>query len=472
MNITSIIIMAVCLLMSAYFSATETAFSTLSKTKLKALAEKGNKRATRTLAIAEKYDRLISTILIGNNVVNILLSSLATVTVISLCLQFKDQRFADNYGSAIATAAATIVVLIFGEITPKSIAADFPEKFAMFSTPLMRVLMVILTPISALFSLWKKLIAKIFRLKPDNKISQEELLMLVEEVEEDGTIDEEEGDLLRNAITFTELKAEDILTHRVDLEAFSKDTPMEEIAEMFLESQFSRLLVYEDSIDNIIGVVHQKDLFTVHGITERPLEELITPPIFIHKTERIDDLLRDLQTSKSHMAIVLDEYGGTLGIVTMEDILEELVGDIWDEHDVSWRTIRRSPPTPSAWIAVNRWTNSVSSLTWRSSPTASPSTVGSWRRWIRSPPAATASALRIWISPSPRPTSTACPPSRSCATSAPPRTRIKRSPRIKIRPAFDPRPTVGCPSPESIQRGRMLPCRAMRLPHRPDVHTV
>ncbi len=333
MNITSIIIMAVCLLMSAYFSATETAFSTLSKTKLKALAEKGNKRATRTLAIAEKYDRLISTILIGNNVVNILLSSLATVTVISLCLQFKDQRFADNYGSAIATAAATIVVLIFGEITPKSIAADFPEKFAMFSTPLMRVLMVILTPISALFSLWKKLIAKIFRLKPDNKISQEELLMLVEEVEEDGTIDEEEGDLLRNAITFTELKAEDILTHRVDLEAFSKDTPMEEIAEMFLESQFSRLLVYEDSIDNIIGVVHQKDLFTVHGITERPLEELITPPIFIHKTERIDDLLRDLQTSKSHMAIVLDEYGGTLGIVTMEDILEELVGDIWDEHD-------------------------------------------------------------------------------------------------------------------------------------------
>ncbi len=328
-----IIIMALCLLMSAYFSATETAFSTLSKTKLKTLAEKGNKRATRALALSEKYDRLISTILIGNNVVNILLSSLATVTVIQLCTNWKSEAFAENYGTTIATAAATVVVLIFGEITPKSIAADFPEKFAMFSTPLMRFLMIILTPISFLFSLWKKLIAKIFRIKPDTKMSQEELLMIVEEVEEDGTIDEDEGDLLRNAITFTEQKAEDILTHRVDLEAFSKDAPMEEIAQKFIDSQFSRLLVYDESIDNIIGVVHQKDIFTVKGITDKPLEDILTPPLFVHKTERIDALLRELQTNKSHMAVVLDEYGGTLGIVTMEDILEELVGDIWDEHD-------------------------------------------------------------------------------------------------------------------------------------------
>ncbi len=325
--------MVVCLICSAYFSATETAFSSLNKTKLKTMAEKGNKRAERTLAISEKYDRLISTILIGNNVVNILLSSIATVFFIALCTEMRGQAFADNYAPTIATAVATVVVLIFGEITPKSIASDFPEKFAMFSTPVMRFLIFILTPISALFSLWKKLISKIFRLKPDNKMSQEELLMIVEEVEEDGTIDEEEGDLLRNAITFTEQKAEDILTHRVDLEAFDKDTPMEEVAQRFIDSQFSRLLVYDESIDNIIGVVHQKDLFTVHGITDKSLDELITPPIFVHKTERIDDLLRELQTSKSHMAVVLDEYGGTLGIVTMEDILEELVGDIWDEHD-------------------------------------------------------------------------------------------------------------------------------------------
>ncbi len=328
-----IIIMAICLLMSAYFSATETSFSTLSKTKLKTLVEKGNKRAARALALSDKYDRLISTILIGNNVVNILLSSIATVTVIELCTNWKDPTFAANYGTTIATAAATAVVLIFGEITPKSVAADFPEKFAMFATPLMRVIMVILFPLSVLFSLWKKLIAKIFRIKPETKMSQDELLMIVDEVEEEGTIDEDEGDLLRNAITFTEQRAEDVLTHRVDIEAFAKETPMEEIAQMFIDTGYSRLLVYDESIDNIIGVVHQKDIFTVHGITDKPLDDLLTPPMFIHKNERIDALLRELQTSKSHMAVVLDEYGGTLGIVTMEDILEELVGEIWDEHD-------------------------------------------------------------------------------------------------------------------------------------------
>ena len=328
-----IIIMAACLLMSAYFSATETAFSTLSKTKLKTLVEKGNKRAALALRLGENYDRLLSTILIGNNLVNILLSSIATVFVITLCVDSKDQAFADSYGTLIATAVVTVVVLIFGEITPKSIAKNRPEGFAMFSAPLMQFLTWILIPFSAIFSLWTKLVAKIFRVKADNKMSQEELLMLVEEVQEEGSIDDEEGDLLRNAINFTEMKAEDILTHRVDLEGFDIETPMEEIGQLFEESRFSRLLVYEDSIDKIVGVVHSKDVFTVKGLTEKSLEEIITLPLYIHKGERIDDLLRDLQTNKAHMAVVLDEYGGTLGIVTMEDILEELVGDIWDEHD-------------------------------------------------------------------------------------------------------------------------------------------
>ena len=328
-----IIIMAVCLLMSAYFSATETAFSTLSKTKLKTKIDKGNKRASLALRLSENYDRLISTILIGNNLVNILLSSIATVFVITLCVRVKDQTFADNYSTLISTAAVTVIVLIFGEITPKSIAKNRPEGFAMFSAPLMQFFIWILIPFSFLFSLWTKLVAKIFRVKADSKMSQEELLMLVEEVQEEGTIDDEEGDLLRNAINFTELKAEDILTHRVDLEGFEIGTPMEEIGQLFEESHFSRLLVYEDSIDKIVGVLHSKDVFTAKGLTSKPLDELITPPLFIHKGERIDDLLRELQTNKSHLAVVLDEYGGTLGIVTMEDILEELVGDIWDEHD-------------------------------------------------------------------------------------------------------------------------------------------
>ena len=330
---SQIIIMAVCLLMSAYFSATETAFSTASKTKLKTLVEKDNKRAALALKLSENYDKLISTILIGNNIVNILLSSIATVFVISLCLKWKDQAFSDNYSTLISTAATTVAVLMFGEITPKSVAKNAPEKFAMFAAPLMQFFMWILVPVSFLFSLWTKMIAKILRLDGDNKMSQEELLMLVEEVQEEGTIDDDEGDLLRNAINFPELKAEDILTHRVDLEAFEMGTPIEEIGRLFEESRFSRLLVYQDSIDNIVGVLHQKDVFTAKGLTDKPLEELISEPLFVHKTERIDDLLRELQKIKSHMAVVLDEYGGTLGIVTMEDILEELVGDIWDEHD-------------------------------------------------------------------------------------------------------------------------------------------
>ena len=328
-----IIIMAICLLMSAYFSATETAFSTMSKTKLKTMIDKGNKRASLALKLSENYDRLISTILIGNNIVNILLSSIATVFVISLLVSSRGEEFSNNYSTLISTAAATVVVLIFGEITPQSVAKNHPEGFALFAAPLMQFFIWILVPVSFIFSLWTKLVAKIFRVKADNKMSQEELLMLVEEVEEEGSIDTEEGNLLRNAINFTELKAEDILTHRVDLEGFDMETPMEEIGQLFEESRFSRLLVYEDSIDKIIGVVHSKDVFTSKGLTDKSLDQLISPPLFIHKGERIDDLLRDLQTNKSHLAVVLDEYGGTLGIVTMEDILEELVGDIWDEHD-------------------------------------------------------------------------------------------------------------------------------------------
>jgi CBS domain containing-hemolysin-like protein len=328
-----IIIMAVCLLMSAYFSATETAFSTMSKTKLKTMIDKGNKRATLALKLSENYDRLISTILIGNNIVNILLSSIATVFVITLLLNARGEAFSDNYSTLISTAATTVVVLIFGEITPKSVAKNHPEGFALFASPFMQFFMWIMFPVVILFAGWTKLVNRIFRGDEDNKMSQEELLMLVEEVQEEGTIDDEEGDLLRNAINFPELKAEDILTHRVDLEGFEIGTPMEEVGKLFEESHFSRLLVYQDSIDNIVGVLHQKDVFTSKGLTDKPLDELISEPLFIHKTARIDELLRELQQIKSHMAVVLDEYGGTLGIVTMEDILEELVGDIWDEHD-------------------------------------------------------------------------------------------------------------------------------------------
>jgi CBS domain containing-hemolysin-like protein len=327
--------MVVCLFLSAFFSATETAFSTLNKTKIKTQADKGSRRATLASKLAEDYDRLLSTILIGNNIVNIAMASVGTMLFVEL---LKD----NDLGATVSTAVVTVVVLIFGEISPKSLAKDCPEKFALAVAPIMQFLMWVFLPLNFIFSLWKKLLSRIFRIKGDTRMSQEELLMLVEEVEQDGSIDDSEGDLLRNAIEFTERIAEDILTPRVKLEAVPVDATKQEISSLFYETKFSRLLVYEETIDHIVGVLHQKDFYTELGITDKPLKDLMTPPIFIHKTERIRELLEDLQRQKSHVAVVIDEYGGTLGIVTMEDILEELVGEIWDEHDEVIETFKQT----------------------------------------------------------------------------------------------------------------------------------
>ncbi len=318
--------MVLMVVFSGYFSATETAFSAMNKTRLRTLVEKGNRRAERALALAENYDRLLSTILIGNNIVNIALASMGTIFFVKTLAM-------EDYGATLSTVVITLVVLIFGEISPKSIAKDMPERFAMFSAPILQLLTWIFIPFTFIFSAWKKLLSKIFHSDEDAKMSQEELLMLVEEVEQEGSIDNTEGDLLRNAIEFTERRAEDILTHRVDLAAVPTDADKAEVAAKFAETQFSRLLVYEETIDKIVGVIHQKDFYTDKGITTLPLSVLMAPAVFIHQSEKISQLLKTLQKNKTHIAVVLDEYGGTLGIVTMEDILEELVGEIWDEHD-------------------------------------------------------------------------------------------------------------------------------------------
>lgn len=319
-----IITIAVLVLMSAYFSATETAFSSLNKTRLKALAEKGNKKAALAYALSEEYDKLISTILIGNNIVNIAVASIGTVVFVKLY---------GDIGATISTVVVTVIVLIFGEISPKSIAKDCPEQFAMFSSPIIKIFIWILTPLNLLFSAWKKLLSAILKIESSAKLSQEELIMLVDEVEQDGSIDTDESDIIKNAIEFTEQRAGDILTHRVELEAVPETADKKEIAKLFHETQFSRLLVYRESIDNIIGVIHLKDFFSDGGITSRSIKSILKKPLFIQKYEKISDLLKKLQMNKSHIAVVIDEYGGTLGIVTMEDILEELVGEIWDEHD-------------------------------------------------------------------------------------------------------------------------------------------
>lgn len=319
-------IMLFCVIMSAYFSATETAFSSANRTKIRTLCEKGNKKAKLVNKLLDNYDSLISTILIGNNIVNIAMASIGTMLFVDL---IKDQDLA----ATVSTAVVTAVVLIFGEITPKSIAKDNPEKFSMFSASLIRTLIFLFTPLNVIFMGWKKLVSKILKVESDTKMSQEELLMLVEEVEEEGSIDEDESSLLKNAIEFSELKAEDILTHRVDIEAVSTEDSKEDIAKVFTDTKFSRLPVYEETIDHIVGIIHQKDFYFGPGLTDKPISEIMTSPIFVLKSEPLSELLRLLQENKSHVAVVLDEYGGTLGIVTLEDILEELVGEIWDEHD-------------------------------------------------------------------------------------------------------------------------------------------
>ena len=332
---TCIIMMAVCLLLSAYFSATETAFSSANTTRLKTLAEKGNGSAALALKLLEQYDRLLSTILIGNNIVNIATASIGTVLFV---------RHYGDAGATISTVVVTVVVLIFGEISPKSIAKDCAENWAMTAAPFLRCLIWLLMPLNALFSLWKKLLARMFHLDGDNKMSPEELLMLVNEVQQEGSIDKDEGDLLKNAIGFSEQEAQDILIHRVDLAALPVDATKEEVADLFTQTKYSRLLIYREDIDHIIGTIHQKDFYVGCGVTDKPLEEILSPVMFVLENEPISLLLKKLQLAKTQVAVVVDEYGGTCGIVTMEDILEELVGEIWDEHDEEEVFLRKLGP--------------------------------------------------------------------------------------------------------------------------------
>jgi putative hemolysin len=323
-TIYTIGLMALMIMMSAYFSATETAFSALNRTRIKTMADNGDKRAAQVLALSEEYDKLLSTILVGNNIVNIAVASLGTVLFVS---------YYGDLGVSISTAVVTIVVLIFGEISPKSLAKESPERFAMFSAPLLKIFILVLTPVNFLFTQWKKLLSKLFSVEDERKLTQQELMTMVDEVEQDGGIDKDESQLLRSAIDFNDREAGEILTPRVDLEAVPSDVTKEEVARRFTESRFSRILVYEENIDHIIGVIHQKDFYDGPGMTRESIQQIMKPPVFVPPSMQISDLLQLLQKNKSHMAVVSDEYGGTMGIVTMEDILEELVGEIWDEHD-------------------------------------------------------------------------------------------------------------------------------------------
>lgn len=323
-SIILLVIIIFCVIMSGYFSATETAFSTLNRIKMKNMAEDGNKKAAKALKLADNYDTLISTILIGNNIVNILASSLATVLFVKL---LRDE----NLATTLSTVVMTVAVLIFGEVSPKSIAKESPEKFAMFSAPLIGVLSVVFTPLNFLFRQWKKLLSHIFKAEEAEGITEEDLITIIEEAEEDGNFEKSETELIRSAIEFNDLEVGDIFTPRIDVTAIEIGTSKKEIKEIFIETGYSRLPLYEENIDNVIGILYYKDFFAMNSGED--VESILKPVIFVPKTQKVSELMKELQEKKLHLAVVTDEYGSTAGIVTLEDILEEIVGEIWDEHD-------------------------------------------------------------------------------------------------------------------------------------------
>lgn len=323
-SITLIVSLCVLLFLSAFFSSTETAFSSLNRIRLKNLADQGNKRAILTLNLYEKYDNLLSTILIGNNLVNILAASLSTVLFV---------KYYGNAGVTISTVVLTVVVLIFGEITPKSLAKEYPESYAMKAAPFIKTIMFIFTPFNYVFGLWKKMILKLLKKDKNQGITEGELLTMVDEAQQDGGIEEHEGELIHSVLEFNDVDADDILTPRVDIVAVSLEDSKRQINKEFNESRFSRLPVYDENIDDIVGFIHYMD-FVVHVLRgDKTIQDIMKPCVFVMPSMKIYRILKMLQKSRSHIAVVTDEFGGTEGIVTMEDILEELVGEIWDEHD-------------------------------------------------------------------------------------------------------------------------------------------
>lgn len=326
---STIAICVVLLLLSAFFSSTETAFSSVSKIRLKNLADNGNKKAKTALYVAERYSKALTTILVGNNIVNIANSALATVFFVNI--------FGEAQGTVISTVVITIVVLIFGEVLPKNIAIDNAEKICMTFAPVLKFLMVLLTPLSIILMGINKLYKKLARNSnhQEPSVTEDELKYIIESIEEEGVLEQQESELVQSALEFDEKTAEEILTPRVDMVAIDIDDPVEEITELVLKERYSRIPVYRDNIDKIIGVLHTRDyLEALINNNEKPnIEAMLQPAHFIYKTKKLSALLADFKYNKIHLAVVTDDYGGILGIVTMEDLLEQIVGEIWDEDE-------------------------------------------------------------------------------------------------------------------------------------------
>ena len=334
-----IIVLIILVMLSAFFSGTETAFTSFNKNRMKTLAQAGNKKAKSVLDIDENYEKFILTILVGNNIVNI------TATTISGIMFAELLKGNAELAPTVSTIVMTVVVLLFGEITPKTLAKDLAENYAMSTCGIVKFVMAVLTPITFIFSLCQLLLGVIFKVETVDTVTEDEILTMVEEAESDGEIDEHESELIKSAIEFNDLEVDAILTPRVDIVAISSETSVDEIHEIYRQSGFSRLPVFEDTIDNIVGVMHEKDFNKMIHDGKSDINSIVHGVICITGGMKISKLLREFQAAKTHMAVVVDEYGGTAGIVTMEDVLEGLVGEIWDEHDEVIETLRQLDDT-------------------------------------------------------------------------------------------------------------------------------
>ena len=347
---TELIIMLICLAFSAFFSGTETAFTSFNRTKMKNLAADGNRKAVLALDLADNYDKMLTTLLVGNNIVNILLSSMATVFFMNLLMNGP----AKDYYTTISTAVITIVVLIFGEISPKSLAKEHAEGYAMAVARFIKLLMVILTPVNWVFSLWKKLLSKVFKAKNIDTVTEGEVLTLVDEAHEDGSIDEYGKEIIENIFDFDDISAGEIATHRTDLTVLFSEAPIEEWDKIIVNSRFSRYPICGENIDDIIGVLDARAYLRLEDKTkDNVMESAVIPAYFVPETVKADILFQNMRKNKEAIAIVLDEYGGVCGIVTMTDLIECLIGEIDTEEETEEETvslIEKVSDVENAWI--------------------------------------------------------------------------------------------------------------------------
>ena len=326
-SIAQIIIIIILLLLSAFSSSAETAFTMVNKIKIRSLIEEGNKRAITVGKVIDNSGKMLSAILIGNNIVNISASSLMTTLTIHLW---------GSYATGIATGIMTVLVLIFGEITPKTTATIHAEKFALFYAPIIYFIMNVLTPVIFVVDKLSGVILKALHVDPNsghNKITEEELRTFVQVSHEDGVIESNEKKIINNLFDFGDTEAKDVMIPRIDMTLADVNTSYDDIIELFRETKYTRIPIYEGNADNVIGILNIKDLILTPHDDKFNIRSVMRKPFFTYEHKNTSELFNVMQRSSHSISIVLDEYGSTAGMITTEDLLEEIVGEIRDEYD-------------------------------------------------------------------------------------------------------------------------------------------